>query len=690
MQLKSNQDMGDSLGTLHSNVGTSQSIIIKTDGRIGDILQSLDQLRLDVDKSQPVLFEMQDRIDEVQRTTTEMNLKAAELQHRLPVGMNMIEDTLRKVLAEFHGTTSSQPTEPRVETNPQTTFRQQEFNASCSSNMNSPKGYGLELHKFNRQKLTKCRTYWTWFGKVNIRSTMTETTTTVTSDNDSFTTNTTVTHTTINVHLRPSFLRLGVLFSNMAYQSTARPATDMKLRVYNIVDENALIIDACRAGDLLLVQKLFVGGLATPFDQLPQGHSLLNVILTELCSLWHQPRKAGDLGFLHRYCNLFIYLADLGLDPGASRTLSKSIIFGPALQSLAFLMRGLPSEAEPVLTNLIRFIIERSSQDPFLETRNDEIQCYEQIGAFQCPLLTRQSHWEVKIPPKTAVCSYILCAYEFNGTLHNDPRARKCQDWLWSMDTYTRAVEFLYKGLCLSVLDMVRVEKGLPFDGYLQALVSWFVLLLDFELDVRRDDDDLLYFLEETCNLNLLRRLLKKAHRKAKEVDDFLEIKDGDRYGSLAYQLANLGARQPAFLDKYVRPANINPDRTLYRERSHFVHSNDYFKGELRYMQIDEANWADFVKRSSTKPLRPIKQGGNRSKSFTVVRSKYQTPRVKKTCQGFTSQVRRDRKPFPRYAAKVPTNWNKEGSISGDDTIDSTGSEAAPSGLQVAFNTFFT
>jgi hypothetical protein len=61
-----------------------------------------------------------------------------------------------------------------------------------------------------------------------------------------------------------------------------RSAFDMKLQVYNNVDEASPIIQARRYANLEQVQKFLTSKKGSPFDRIRGNQSLLDIILAEM------------------------------------------------------------------------------------------------------------------------------------------------------------------------------------------------------------------------------------------------------------------------------------------------------------------------------------------------------------------------------------------------------------------------
>jgi hypothetical protein len=80
----------------------------------------------------------------------------------------------------------------------------------------------------------------------------------------------------------------------------AQPEVDKKLRLYNVVQKDSPIVQACNEGDLIKMETLFATGEASPFDRLDGEMSLLGVVLSKVTvlpmgqELWKALKKHED------------------------------------------------------------------------------------------------------------------------------------------------------------------------------------------------------------------------------------------------------------------------------------------------------------------------------------------------------------------------------------------------------------
>jgi hypothetical protein len=691
MQSRLGPEIKESLVTISSTFDSSQTVAWQTHSRTGEILENLNHLRLNVDRSQPMLLKIHDRMEDMHLLTMETNRKATELQSNLPIQMRRLEGTIQNIIADLKsntGTVSSMEMMENIEG----------LDARHPGSQGLLHGYELAIQNSKRKCIVNTRTYRTYIGNLNIRSITNyeETETAPSLDNKSSRKTLKTTQRIVNIHIKPSFFRLGAFFSTIHGQSYGQPAMDMKMRVYNIVRPDAPIFKACEVGDLSLVQRLFAGGLATPFDQLSNGHSLLDIVLQGMFSRTrHWNFSVRDL---HQYYTLFEHLVNLGLDPGISRAREGWRKAGPALQCIAYLARVSPKQFQPIFTKLSRLVIEKSLQDPFLNVRTNEVRRYEQLGISQPLLLTRKSTWEIAVPTEFEIARiFNPTKLEFNSALRDDPTAQNCRNWLSSMDSWDDSVHNVYRQLCKVLrelkhhaFDLEDKSLGISFVEYTHALCNWFALILEFGFNIRIDKDDLLYFLDETHNLNLLRSLMRRVGRRTKPIDDFLEAKDGERCASLAYQLANLDARHPTFPHTEEYCVFSPYQLSAYWSRRHRERDCNYFEGELRYRQISKANWSDFVEKCSRKPRISRELKIPFIKRSSRIRFKQKALYMKRSWQASGKLVRQRETQLYRRTSMASMTGSLESCVSETESEEMDELRVNPiSGLQIAWEVFF-
>lgn len=149
----------------------------------------------------------------------------------------------------------------------------------------------------------------------------------------------------VEVAITPCLLRIG-LFCSIIWNKIPenRSWFDMKLRVYNSVDESSPIIQACRDANLEQVQKLFTAGKASSFDRLRGKQSLLDIILEEMALIPMRQDPGFALKKLEKLYLLFKMMISHGLDPGQLWSHQDNKFCGSPLPFLALIPFYIPRE----------------------------------------------------------------------------------------------------------------------------------------------------------------------------------------------------------------------------------------------------------------------------------------------------------------------------------------------------------
>jgi hypothetical protein len=229
----------------------------------------------------------------------------------------------------------------------------------------------------------------------------------------------TVTQTNIELNPNPELLRIGV-YCSIVQQGFA--AFDLppepKLRVFNVVDTNAMIVKACTAGDLLTVRSLFASGRALPFDRIWGDRSLLDLILMQVISTASSTLPpVNSRQRLQGLVATYAELVNCGLDPGTPRT--NNDIYGLSPLSALANLRVTSTEHFCYIISLARVILAGSIHDPLLGAYVEKIIWREQVVKIKTPLyelLKTQEEWPISWPSADEVvhryCSDILINLE--------------------------------------------------------------------------------------------------------------------------------------------------------------------------------------------------------------------------------------------------------------------------------------
>ncbi|TGO16315.1 hypothetical protein BTUL_0029g00040 [Botrytis tulipae] len=216
----------------------------------------------------------------------------------------------------------------------------------------------------------------------------------------------TVTQTNVDLFPNPELLQLGIYCSiveqGFAISSfTPEPA----LRVYNIIDSNAPIVNACISGNLAEVRELFINGHASPYDRLWAERSLLDLTLRQIIEIFKHrsiPPQRGIEGLL----SVFEELVHHGLDPGVPRIKEDTAGQSP-LMTIATLSPTSKSDTESLL-HLARIIIKNSTHAPLQEHGLETLDWQVQIDGSKRPvydLLKTQELWPLAWPSADEVWS---------------------------------------------------------------------------------------------------------------------------------------------------------------------------------------------------------------------------------------------------------------------------------------------
>ncbi|KAF7953652.1 uncharacterized protein EAE97_001051 [Botrytis byssoidea] len=204
----------------------------------------------------------------------------------------------------------------------------------------------------------------------------------------------------------PELLQLGI-YCSIVEQGFAISAftPEPALRVYNRIDSNAPIVNACISGNLAEVGELFINGHASPYDRLWAERSLLDLILRQIIEIFKHrsiPPQRGIEGLL----SVFEELVYHGLDPGVPRIKEDRADQSP-LMTIATLSPTSESDTESLL-HLARIIIKNSTRAPLQEHGLENLDWQVQIDGSKRPvydLLKTQELWPLVWPSADEVWS---------------------------------------------------------------------------------------------------------------------------------------------------------------------------------------------------------------------------------------------------------------------------------------------
>lgn len=480
----------------------------------------------------------------------------------MPTGINkMIEGTLRRVIQDFHGhvlphTDSSGSCKVLSDhTSIHDSTRSQEL---FSRSMNS----GRKMLKQKQGRIA----IQTWFGVVFIHSTLVKAQDTV--DRHGLKIRLGAAKTTrvnVEVALTPCTLRFG-LFCSVIWNKMPenRSGFDMKLRVYNSVDETSQIIQACRDGNMKWVQKLFTAKEASPFDRLGGNQSLLDIILGEmiLVPMGQDPEYA--LKKMKKLCLLYEVIVSHGLDPGQPWSHLDSKSYSSPLPFLAQFCFFAPPDVLPVILNTTRTIIEHSIQDPFSTADFTELLRFLECATTRTPhsvsqLILKQEHWQPEWEIKEKLTPF---------RQRQKPEKLGPYDAAW-LRTWlrhgadAREVYMAVRQSFKNISNAVSVD-GMPDEMADQLCYHHLVVALEFGIDFQdeRDGPSILTLFREAGKLYQVRAAFWYFNWNDDDITELFEI---DIIGSLAFQLAYLehrhfeGRNLPAELQfKSILPSDWN------------------------------------------------------------------------------------------------------------------------------------
>ncbi|KAF5871682.1 uncharacterized protein Bfra_008706 [Botrytis fragariae] len=217
----------------------------------------------------------------------------------------------------------------------------------------------------------------------------------------------TITQTNVDLFPNPELLQLGIYCSiveqGFAVSSfTPEPA----LRVYNIIDSHAPIVNACISGNLAEVRELFINGHSSPCNRLWAERSLLELTLCQVIGIFKYrsiPPQRGIEGLL----SVFEELLHHGLDPGVPRIKEDRADQSP-LMTIATLSPTSKSDVE-FLLRLGRIIIKHSTHAPLQENGLENLDWQVHLDGFRRPvydLLKTQEVWPLAWPTADEVLSW--------------------------------------------------------------------------------------------------------------------------------------------------------------------------------------------------------------------------------------------------------------------------------------------
>ncbi|TGO90815.1 hypothetical protein BPOR_0050g00200 [Botrytis porri] len=195
----------------------------------------------------------------------------------------------------------------------------------------------------------------------------------------------TVTQTNVELFPNPELLQLGI-YCSIVEQGFAISsfAPEPALRVYNIINSNASIVNACISCNLAEVRELFINGHASPYDRLWAERSLLELTLRQIIEIFKHrsiPPQRGIEGLL----SVFEAMVHHGLDPGVPRIKEDRAGQSP-LMTIAALSPTSKPDTE-LLLHLARTIIKNSTLAPLREHGLENLDWQVQIDGFKRPIL---------------------------------------------------------------------------------------------------------------------------------------------------------------------------------------------------------------------------------------------------------------------------------------------------------------
>ena len=501
-------------------------------------------------------------IKEVHNTTKQTHLALAQLSAEvekdltsLPANVSQaIQHTLRQTLSDFF------ENQARVENVGTSLVSGDPSISTTFTDHDASQNQASSHHQKVVQQWSTERCYKVWFGTAMFSSLVSKYNP-VDDDPEEpkcLTDITTSTWTTITATIDLKIIRLGLLFLSQRHGKILQwPHLDMKLRVFRIVDFDAPIIRACENADLRLVKSLFTSGKASPFDHVvdQQGEMkpILGVVLLaiqQLCFVHCARDASAHLSRIRRLAKLFVLLVEQGLDPGqadlpgCSRDTSRlgtSRHRASPLSALTSWSRQCMPEAMPLLADVARVIVEKSTQNPFSKNDFTEMLWVREVLKLEFPvssLLLHQEHWEVEWKTATAADNpkdepRADTAY----ALLRDPSARAHALFLsLNQDAPEAALTWAMTLFSQVGPRGIWPEKDVELD---EAMLCRLALCLYHGLDPRgvQNGMSVVECAKAGNRPDLLREALIRNGWLEEEVDDLFEE---ESYASLAFQLRNI------------------------------------------------------------------------------------------------------------------------------------------------------
>jgi hypothetical protein len=223
------------------------------------------------------------------------------------------------------------------------------------------------------------RVYQVWFATITItsRSTSTQQHLDHSCDNRSSVHKDTSSRIIVDIRPHPWITLRGVLvFIDRQFNGTSSLNSDVRLRIYNLIPENAPIVKACETGDLASAQKLFAIGQASPYDVTIQtrgynpGYHGYSTLLDLAIRSWRETvweiseskffdNNSDNIEVLQRKFDFFAFLVDCGLDPGEQMSFLPSVV-----SRLLKTACSSPSTITSQLGDMLRCLVIRSGSNP--------------------------------------------------------------------------------------------------------------------------------------------------------------------------------------------------------------------------------------------------------------------------------------------------------------------------------------
>ncbi|KAN0121801.1 hypothetical protein V8E51_000127 [Hyaloscypha variabilis] len=574
-----------------------------------ETLRAISTLNAKVNATVDIVSNVPNQLQEVNNTTVETrgaieNLTrsiALEFAH-IPTGVGkMLEGTLRRVMQDFHdrvlihtdGASLWEP--PPAYTNIHDSKRSQELLSGCKAS---------ERRVLKKKQKQGRIVIQTWFGIVFIHSTLVKAQDTVNQHGLKIRLGTAKTvRVHVEVAITPCLLRLG-LFCSIIWNKMPenRSGFDVKLRVYNTVDESSAIIQACREANLEEVQKLFATAKASPFDRLQGKQSLLDIILEEMVLV---PMRRNPEFAWRKLENLYLIFRSIichGLDPGQLGNYQSSKFCGSPLPFLTQFYLYAPPKFLPVLLNITRTIIEHSIQDPFATADFTEQLRFLQWAKTRTPrpvfqFLVNQEHWQPEWEIKEKLTPFL------QGQKPEDLRPYDVgcfRTWL-RVGADRREV---LMAVCESskVLSDAVLLDGLPDEVADQLRYQHLVACLDYGLDFQDDHDgpSLLTIFREAGKLYQIRAALWYFHWNNDDIDELFEA---DLLTSLTFQLAHLERRD---LNGRKLPVELQFKSVLLSDWNSYLESGSSWGTDQKFLHSLTNSQSDRLKTDESDPTSKI------------------------------------------------------------------------------------